>query len=258
MELIFLGTCGGRYATGQQMRKTGGIVVKSDESQIHIDPGPGALVESHQNIKPEKSEGLIISHAHLDHSSDAEPIIEMITEAYGNECYLFGNKSSLEGFSDLEKTVSKYHQDFCNNVTVLEESSETDFKDLKLESQEMFHSDPKTIGFTIEDEKKKIGFWTDTEYSEELLPFYEDTDVMVIYCTRPRKEPVKAHTSVNDIPKIMDNVEAETCIVTHFGMKFLHKDLEEERDWLQNQIEGKVIFAEDGMKFPGNRTLNNF
>lgn len=258
MELIFLGTGGGRFVTGKQTRNTGGIVVKTDETQLHIDPGPGALLQSHKNIEVEESEAVLVSHAHLDHYSDAEPIIEMITEAYNNACYLFGNETSLNGFSDIEKSISNYHQQMCAETTILDEETSTNFKDITINSQQMFHNDPKTIGFTIEDKTQKIGFWTDTQYSEELISLYEDTDIMVIYCTRPRNKDYKGHTALSDVPKIMNKIEAETCIITHFGMKFLNSDMNSQKDWLKEQIDGKVLFAEDNMKFPGNRTLNNF
>jgi len=258
MELVFLGTCGGRYAMAHQTRNTGGIVVKTHETQLHIDPGPGALTYSQKYIDPEESEGLLISHAHLDHCSDAEPIIEMITEGHQNECRLYANETSLNGFGDIEKTVSQYHQNLCNKVSVIGENAKTEFKDITIESQEMFHSDPKTVGFTLTSEDKKIGFWTDTSYSDELISLYEDVDIMVIYCTCPKDKSNKVHTSLKDVPQIMDKIDAKTCIITHFGMNFLNIDMASQKKWLEGEIDGRVVFAEDGMIFPGNKKLNHF
>jgi len=259
MELRFLGTGGGRYVTGQQRRKTGGIILKTDETQIHIDPGPGALVETHKEVEePSETEALIVSHAHLDHANDAEAIIEMMVEAYENGGTLFSNETTLHGFSDLEKKISDYHQNLCMDIRTLEEGSEYSFKDLTIKSQHMFHSDPKTAGFTVENEEKKIGFWTDTEFSEELLELYEGCDTLVVYCSRPKNEGTRSHTCLSDIPDIVEDLEVSTVLVTHFGFRFLDSDLEEQKDWLNEEIDAKVVFTEDGMKFPGNRTLGDF
>lgn len=259
MELRFLGTGGGRYVTGQQRRKTGGIILKTDETQIHIDPGPGALVQTHEEVEePSETEALIVSHAHLDHANDAEAIIEMMVEAYENGGTLFTNETTLHGFSDLEKKISEYHQNLCMDIRTLEEGSEYSFKDLTIESQHMFHRDPKTAGFTVENDEKKIGFWTDTEFSEELLELYEDCDTLVIYCSRPKNESTRSHTCLSDIPDIVEDLGVSTVLVTHFGFKFLDSDLEEQENWLDEDIDAKVIFTEDGMKFPGNRTLGDF
>ena len=259
MELHFLGTGGGRYVTGMQKRKTGGIVIKSDETQIHIDPGPGALVNSHEILdSPEDTEAILVSHGHGDHSNDAQAIIEMMVEAYNNAGVLLANRTVLEGFADIEKSISDYHQGLCGSVETMKEDSTHEIKDIEIKCQEMFHSDPKTIGFTLETDEKKIGFWTDTEYSDELVDFYEDCDTLVIYCSRPEGAPTSSHTALDDVPDILEASEADTVILTHFGFKFLDEGIEEQKEWLEDKIDAKVVMAEDGMKFPGNRTLDAF
>lgn len=259
MKLKFLGTGGGRYVTGQQRRRTAGIIIETEETQIHVDPGPGALVYANKELEnPDEVEGLIVSHAHMDHSSDAEPIIEMITEAYDNQAALFANETALNGYGEIEKAISKYHEGLCSNVEKMDEGSEHEFKDLKIESQEMFHGDPRTQGFTVETDEKKIGFWTDTQYSEELLDLYKDCDVMVIYCTRPKGNAVKGHTAIDEVPDIMEKVEASTCIITHFGYALLDSNLDEQKEFIEDNIEGKVVFAYDGMEFPGEASLERF
>lgn len=243
---------------GQQKRNTGGIVVETGETQIHVDPGPGALVQSHEEGLADETEAVIVSHGHIDHSSDAEPVIEMIVEAYNNEGFLFGNESVLKGFGDIEKRVSDYHQNICSRVKKLGEETETEFRDVEIKSQEMFHSDPRTVGFTLETKEKKIGFWTDTEHSDELVDFYDGCDTLVLYCSRPKNEGTRSHTSLDDIPEITSEIEVSTVIITHFGFKFLESDLEEQENWLDEKIEPKVVFAEDGMEYPGNRSLSSF
>lgn len=259
MELIFLGTGGGRYVTGEQKRRTGGIIVKTEETQIHVDPGPGALVHSHEKLdEPLDTEAVIVSHGHLDHSNDAEAIVEMITESGNHAGAIFASKSVLEGYSDIEKRVSSYHEDLLATTKKLEEDTETQFKDVKIRSQKMFHSDPTTVGFTLETDDKKIGFWTDSEPSDELTDFYEGCDTMVVFCTRPKGATQPNHTAVTDIPDIVENLDLKTVIVTHFGYKFLESDLDEQKEWLEDSIEPKVVFADDGMKYPGNRSLSSF
>ncbi|MFB6147775.1 MAG: MBL fold metallo-hydrolase [Candidatus Nanohaloarchaea archaeon] len=258
MKLEFLGTGGGRYVTGMQRRKTAGIVVETEETQVHVDPGPGAVVEANEQNVAEDTEAVIVSHGHLDHSNDAEAVIEMMTEAYDQEGAVFANETVLRGHGNIEKRVSDFHQESCGRVEKLEEGSETEFRDLEIRSQELFHSDPKTQGFVLETEEKSVGFWTDTEFSEELLDFYSGVDVMVVYCSRPKGENVPTHTSLDQIPGIVEEVEPNAVIVTHFGFKFLDSDMEQQEKWLKEQVDCRVIFAEDGMEFPGDAKLSRF
>jgi ribonuclease BN (tRNA processing enzyme) len=258
MKLKFLGTGGGRYATGLQSRKTGGIVVFSEETQVHIDPGPGALIHSHRMLEePLETEAVLVSHGHLDHVNDAEAIVEMMVEAGDKPGNVFAPESVLSGYGEIEKSVSDYHQDLCVRIEELSES-ELEFKDLIIETQEMFHSDPKTQGFKISDGEKTFGFWTDTEYSDELIKFYGDCDTLVIYCTRPKGRGVRSHTSLSDVPEILEKTGVKNVIITHFGQAFLNSDIEEQKQWIKEEVEAQVTFAEDGMEYPGNRSLGDF
>jgi ribonuclease BN (tRNA processing enzyme) len=258
MELKFLGTGGGRYVTGMQRRKTGGILLKTEETQVHIDPGPGALVNTHEMDDPDETEAVLVSHSHLDHANDANAIIEMMVEAYDKKGILIANETALEGYGDVENFVSNYHRGICGRVEEVGDGDTVKFKDLEFEFQQMFHSDPKTVGFTAETEEKKIGFWIDTEFSEELLEFYEGCDTLVVYCSRPKGEKVSSHIALDDVPDIVEATEPDTVIVTHFGYRFLDSDMEEQEEWLDEQVEAKVVFSDDGMKFPGNRSLDAF
>ncbi|MFB6199640.1 MAG: MBL fold metallo-hydrolase [Candidatus Nanohaloarchaea archaeon] len=258
MQLKFLGTGGGRFVTGRQDRRTAGILVETDETSVLIDPGPGALVYANQEDSPEEIEATVVSHAHPDHSNDAEAIIEMMTEAYDNPGTLFANKTVLEGQGELEKAVSEYHKDLCRRVEKLKPEKEHEFKDLKIRSQQMFHSDPHTQGLILETEAKTTGIWTDTEFSEELIEFYKDCDTIVIYCVRPRNQSIKGHTALDEVPEILEDLNASTAIITHFGSKFLNSDMEQQKQWLDQQVDAKIIFAEDGMKFPGDTKLSSY
>lgn len=259
MKLKFLGTGGGRFVTGEQLRRTGGIVVQTEEAQLHVDPGPGALVYSHEELdEPLETDAVLVSHAHLDHSSDAEAVIEMMTEAGDKPGAVFANETALEGHGDIEKAVSGYHQDLCSRVEELGDGAEFEFRDVTIKSQEMFHSDPLTAGIVLETDGKTVGIWTDSEYSEELLDFYRGVDTLVIYCVKPRGESISSHVSLDEAAEIVDRVEPNTVIVTHYGYSFLMEDLDEQQEWLEDKVDAKVVFADDGMEFPGNRSLGDF
>ena len=257
MKLHFLGTAGGRYAMGKQLRDTAGLILESDEASIYIDPGPGALVKA-QNYEIENLEGLIVTHSHLDHYSDAEPIIELISVIQENPCKLMAPESVLNGYGDIQQSVSNYHQNQCTRIVNLTEKEQAELRDVKIESQEMFHSEPKCRGLKISDGEKVFGFWTDSAYSDELLEFYEDCDTLIINCNRPREGNIRGHLSLSEVPKILEDSSSSTVIITHFGDKFLESDMEEEQAWLDDQVDAKVIFSEDGMTYPGDRKLSSF
>ncbi|MEM2273721.1 MAG: MBL fold metallo-hydrolase, partial [Candidatus Bathyarchaeia archaeon] len=101
LELIFLGTGGGRFAMVTQRRRTGGIRLISEQNKVnfHIDPGPGALVYSlGMGLDPQKIRAIFVSHSHLDHVNDAEPLIEAMSEGTTRKRgVLVASKSVLRG-----------------------------------------------------------------------------------------------------------------------------------------------------------------
>lgn len=263
MELVFLGTGGGRYATANQTRQTGGIILKSEKTQIHIDPGPGAIVHSNQQLeKPKETKAVLVSHGHIDHYNDVESIIEQITELNKHPGTIFANQTVLEGYKKMEKQISSYHKNLCQNIHNLNEEEIIEYKDLTIKTQELYHSDPKTTGFKISNNDQEIGFWIDTKYKEDLTEFYQGVDTLVVNCLISRKMDSERHTSISDIPKLIQETQPKTAIITHLGKYLLEGDkLEKNKEWLQNEcsnLDTKIIFAKDNMTYPGNRSLSGF
>jgi len=46
VSIRFLGTGGARFVVAKQIRASGGMWMRFGETQIHVDPGPGALVRA--------------------------------------------------------------------------------------------------------------------------------------------------------------------------------------------------------------------
>jgi len=79
-KVIFLGTAGARVMVASQILASGGLWFNLGGTQILFDPGPGTLVRAvKKKLKPTKLDAIILSHRHLDHSADANIMIEAMT-----------------------------------------------------------------------------------------------------------------------------------------------------------------------------------
>ena len=79
--LKFLGTAGARFVMIKQLRASGGIWITSEGVNVLIDPGPGSIVRcaaSRPILDPEKLDGIILTHRHLDYVNDINVMIESI------------------------------------------------------------------------------------------------------------------------------------------------------------------------------------
>ena len=109
MEIVFLGTGGGRFNLISQARRTGGFYI-SGPLRLHVDPGPGALGACHDfSIDPRRTDAVVVTHNHIDHLNDAALMLEAIN------CFpdrkrgtLIAAKSILAGDEYGEKGISTY------------------------------------------------------------------------------------------------------------------------------------------------------
>ena len=81
-SVLFLGSGGARFVVARQLRASGGMWLRFGATQIHVDPGPGALVRALSHVppcNPRELDAIVLSHKHLDHSSDVNAMVEAMT-----------------------------------------------------------------------------------------------------------------------------------------------------------------------------------
>ena len=98
-KIKFLGTAGARFVVTRQLRKSGGLWLTFDDTNILIDPGPGSLVRclsSRPKLNPKDLDGIILTHRHIDHSNDINIMIEAMTN---------GGKLSISAYPEARQII---------------------------------------------------------------------------------------------------------------------------------------------------------
>ena len=248
VKITFLGTGGGRFTTIYQIRATGGVYIE-DRIKMHVDPGPGALVQMHRyNIDPTKTDVIAISHSHTDHYTDGEVLIEGITNGgTKKKGYLIGSKSVIEGFDQYGPAISRYHQGLVEKSISMSPGDVFRIGDFEITATKSFHSDPTTIGFKIRTSSGLISYVADTDYDDSLIKEHKNVRVIILPVTRPLGAKIPYHLSTKEAAKIVEGVKPEVAILTHFGLKMLSENPEYQADWIWKETGIKTIAAEDGM-----------
>lgn len=251
VRLIFLGTGGGRYVTVSQWRWTGGIRFIGDEFNIHLDPGPGALIRSIESrLNPGKVNVILISHAHPDHYTDAEVMIEAMTGgAMKRRGLLIGARSVLFGNEVCDRPISTYHKSLPAKVVEAKVGEVTNVSNVTITATKAVHSDPDTVGFKLKFEGfGEVGYTSDTEYYEGLSKYYDGVRVLLLCTLRPSGSPWKFHLSTDDAIKILEDVKPEVAITTHFGGKMLRVNPFKEAKFIEDETGVRTIAAADRME----------
>ena len=248
-HITFLGTGGGRFTTIYQMRATGGIYIE-DVLRIHIDPGPGALVQMHRfGLNPTKTDVICISHAHTDHYTDAEVLIEGITNGgTKRKGILLASKSVVEGYDIYDPVISNYHRGLLEKVIAMAPGDEFKYRKLRIKATISFHNDPTTVGFKIYTSNGIISYLADTDFDGKLITQHRGARILILPVTRPLGAKIPYHLSTDDAARIVKGIKPEVAIITHFGLKMLDNSPDFQADWIWKETGIRTIAADDGMR----------
>lgn len=251
MEVVFLGTGGGRINLIKQVRATAGFRINSASANIHVDPGPGALIHSLRNRQnPLSLDAIIVTHNHVDHFSDAMALIEGMS-SYGlkKRGIVIGSKNSLNG---SEKGISSYHQERAASVYAAEYGERKRFQTGKgffeIEILPMKHEEPTTFGFKLYLDGGVLGHISDTEFTESLGRDFAGCGCLVVNCIKPEKDPYKGHLTTPEVIKIVKEAKPKLCVITHMGLKMLRAGPAREAEKIEKETGVKTVAAKDGMK----------
>ncbi|MFQ6068357.1 MAG: MBL fold metallo-hydrolase [Candidatus Bathyarchaeia archaeon] len=250
LRIVFLGTGGGRFTTITQKRRTAGIRLLSDDFNIHLDPGPGALVHSWGlKLDPRKIDGVLVSHAHPDHYTDAEVLVEAMTGGtVRRHGVLAAARSVLRGGETAEMAISTYHQSLPEQMVEVVAGTKFEVGGVESVGAEARHSDVDAIGFRFETIVGGIGYTSDTEFFEGIERYYKGVRVLVLCVLRPGGEPWHGHMTTDDAIKIVNAVEPKFVVLTHFGMKMIFHGPAGEANRVERETGVETVAARDGME----------
>jgi len=251
LELIFLGTGGGRFATITQKRRTGGIRFLSKNLNMHLDPGPGALIYSlEMGLNPQKIMAVLVSHSHPDHYTNAEILIEAMTRGMlQKRGTVAAPHSVLFGNEETGPAISRYHQKMPEKMIEVKPNVVFHVGDTRIVATETKHTDLDAVGFRFEiPEVGDIGYTSDTEYFEGVGKAYEGVRLLILCVMRPSGDPWIGHMTPEDAIKIVEEVKPEMIVATHFGMKMIFSGPNRQIKLIEEKTGVPTLAAFDGMR----------
>lgn len=254
MELIFLGTGGGRVNLIKQLRATAGFRINSRSANIHVDPGPGALLHSIKNRQdPLGLDVIIVTHNHTDHVCDAGVLIEgMAKYSLKKRGIVIGSKMTIDGAEGSDRGITRWHQSKAAEVYAAiigeKKTFQTEKGRFELDMFGMKHDEPSTFGFKLRLDGVVLGYITDTEYLEEFGENFSGCDVLIINCIKPEHDEYEGHLKTEDVIKIVKKARPKTCIISHMGIKMLRAGPSLEAERIEKGSGVKTVAAKDGMK----------
>jgi len=247
-DIIFLGTAGDAILFGKQFRASGGIVIVTNNTQLHIDPGPGSLVRAVQmKVNVRETTGILVSNNTILKSSDVNALISGMTyEGLDHKGVIVAQKNVIEGSEDDHPTITRECLSYVEKAIGLESGQKVGINDTEVYATRTFGTD--SIGFKIACPDFTIGYTSDTEYRAELANAFEGVNILIVNCKNP--EVVKEKNSMNttDIINLVEKVKPALTILTGFGIKMIEHDPINEARKIQKETGCQVMAAKDGLR----------
>ena len=255
IEVLFLGTGGARFVVARQFRASGGMWMRFGPTQIHVDPGPGALVRALSSVppcNPRELSAIALSHKHLDHSSDVNVMIEAMTSGgFRRRGALLAPQDALEG----EPVVLPYVRRFVDRIDVLEPSSGPyDAGNVEVRTSIAHVHAVQTYGLHFRYEGMTVSYLPCGRFFDGLAQDYRAhaPDVLIINVLRYRNGMDVDHLTFPQAREVIKGVRPRVAVMQHFGTKMLEQDPSRLARELEDEIGLRVIAAYDGFSLDVN------
>lgn len=235
--------------TIDQIFNTGGFQMRGP-ANIHVDPGPGALLLSHQHgLNTSDLDCIVVTHCHPDHYCDAEVLIEAMTDHMTKKRgVLIGSESVLNGYEKLGPAISGYHFEKPAEVVCMKPGSDYELNGIKLEAMPAQHSDPTAFGLKIHTRDGTIGYTGDTQYFDGLGKNFKGSRVLIANVTRPLAMRIKWHLCSDDLISLLKEVKPELAVIMHMGMLFLKHPPEKEAARIRAETGIETVPGHTGLR----------
>lgn len=249
-KIIFLGTGGGRIVYANQIAATGGFVIQLAGYQIHVDPGPGALVRARQyGIKAPKTNIVYVTHHHIDHVNDLNAVIDAITLGGIHRKGILISTPTVIGGSETELAwLQPFYKEKLKEYFAAKPGDVVKIGSLTFTATPTKHDVDRNIGMKLGAPGISIGYTSDTVFFPELVEAFKGVTILIMNVLRPGKDQWKTHFCSEDAVNLISAVRPELAVIQHYGAKMLRSSPIYEAREIQRRTGVRTIAAMDGTK----------
>lgn len=245
----FLGTAGTRFVMLSQRRASGGIWFSYGKCRGVIDPGPGSLVQmckASPALSPLDVNTLILTHRHIDHSSDLNVLCEGMTlrsPAKKGQVLL-----TQDSIGDCDAVLLDYFANKIERIHIHEDGKPAILSDdVTVESVWHKHHGVECFGLIFRGRDLPTwGVISDTRVLPHFPKRYEECKMLIVNVTLPYPWGKLDHISVPEVASLLQVLHPELLLLTHMGHLLLDEGPEEIAAELSTE-NTCVVAAEDGL-----------
>ena len=245
----FLGTGGARFVVARQIRASGGMWMRFGDTQLHVDPGPGALVRALESVPPclpAELDAIVLSHKHLDHSSDVNVMIEAMTAGgFRPRGAVIAPRDAFEG----EPVILPYAARFVPVQTVLEEhAGPYAVNDVAIYTGLRHRHAVETYGLHFRWRGVTVSYMPCGRFFEEQVDDYRAfaPDVLIVNVLFFGESTRADHLTFEQARASIAAIRPKVVVMTHFGTTMLEREPRALARQLEDELGVRAYAARDG------------
>jgi phosphoribosyl 1,2-cyclic phosphodiesterase len=245
----FLGTGGARFVVARQLRASGGMWMRFGDTQIHVDPGPGALARALSSVPPcvpSELSAIALSHKHLDHAGDVNAMIEAMTHGgFKPRGALLAPRDAFEG----EPVIFPYAARFVPTHHVLaSRGGPYRVGDVDVFTSVRHRHAVETYGLHFVRAGTTVSYLPCGRFFEAQIDDYRSfaPDVLIVNVLFYRETIRADHLTFEDARRLIGEIRPHVAVLTHFGTSMLAQSPRGLALELEDALGLKVYAAADG------------
>ena len=245
----YLGTGGARFCMVRQTRWTGGIWFSYGGLSGVIDPGPGSLHHiccSSPELDPHSLRALLLTHRHIDHSTDINVLAEAMTGGgFEKQGTVVLPDDCVNG---KDPVFLRYTADKVGRVCIAEDGRRVELADgVTVEPVWHVHHGVQCYGYILRCEGLPTwGVISDTKPLDYLSERYRECSYISINATFPDKKPRLQHMSMADVGELLQDLHPKLATIAHMGAMLVEAGPEKYAARISTP-QTLVLAGEDGM-----------
>jgi len=223
------------------------------DTQIHVDPGPGALVRALSHVppcEPARLDAIVLSHKHLDHSGDINVMIEAMSQGgWRPRGMVLAPLDAFEG----EPVIHPYLKRFVPRFEHLSEhGGPYVIGDVEIEGSIRHKHPVETYGLHLRYPRNgselRVSYVPCTRYFDGLIEDYavRKPDALIVNVLRYEDKLDVDHLTFPQAKKLISEVRPRVAVLTHFGTRILERDPRKLAQSLEDELGLRVHAATDG------------
>lgn len=219
-------------------------LIESNANYLLLDVGFGSIANLIKIVSPLNVHNVFISHyVHADHIIDIIQLVwskQLLEEK--NQLNIFGPYGLQDFIKKIFSVFPAIKPEFRIKVKELE-YDKFPVLNFKVESMPVIHSKTHALAFKVSTEGKAIVYSGDTEFTESLIDFGKDSNLMILDCNNAEKKPW--HMTAEECSIIAQKANTKKLLLTHLSHKTQDLDVV---SIASQYFKGKIYKAKDLMK----------